>query len=74
MTPSDRQQVDRVLAVVANLKDATRALETMHEIDAARAISFFERAPPAAGTHRSRTISRLIEEALTAEKKSPRSS
>ena len=46
MTPSDRQQVDRVLAVVANLKDATRALEAMHEIDAARAISFFERAPP----------------------------
>ena len=51
MTPSDCQQVDRVLAVVASLKDAARALETLHEIDARRAMTFFEQSSQEAEAH-----------------------
>ena len=45
MTPVDQQQVDRVLAVIDALKVITKALETIHEIDAWRASMSFDKAP-----------------------------
>jgi len=48
MTPVDRQHVDRVLAVVEALKDTAKSLETLHEIDASRAVSFVDKSPPLA--------------------------
>jgi hypothetical protein len=44
MTPVDQQQVDRVLAVIDALKVTTKALETIHEIDAWRASMSFDKA------------------------------
>ena len=43
MTPVD-QQLDRVLAVIDALKVTTKALETIHEIDAWRASMSFDKA------------------------------
>jgi len=46
MSPSDHRDIDRVLAVVSDLKRATKALETLHEFDVKLAMEFFERSPP----------------------------
>jgi hypothetical protein len=46
MTPVERRNLDRVLAVVDSLKGTTKALETLHEKDASHAIAYFEKAPP----------------------------
>jgi hypothetical protein len=46
MSPSDHRDIDRVLAVVSDLKRATKTLETLHEFDAKLAMEFFERSPP----------------------------
>ena len=46
MSPSDHRDIDRVLAVVSDLKRATKALETWHELDVKLAMEFFERSPP----------------------------
>jgi hypothetical protein len=46
MSPSDHRDIDRVLAVVSDLKRATKTLETLHELDVKMAIEFFERSPP----------------------------
>jgi hypothetical protein len=43
---SSRDDVDRVLAVVSDLKHATKRLETLHELDVKMAMEFFERSPP----------------------------
>ena len=43
---SSSDDVDRVLAVVSELKHATKRLETLHELDVKMAIEFFERSPP----------------------------
>jgi hypothetical protein len=45
MSPSHRD-IDRILAVVSDLKRATKALETLHEFDVQLAMEFFERSPP----------------------------
>ena len=58
MTPADQRQVDRILAVVDALKGTARALETLHEIDASRAITYFEKAPP---LDAARVLSKLTE-------------
>jgi hypothetical protein len=46
MPPSDHRDIDRVLAVVSDLKRATKVLETLHEFDVKLAMEFFERSPP----------------------------
>jgi hypothetical protein len=46
MTPADRRDVDRVLAVVSDLKSTAKTLEILHEIDVKLAMTFFEKAPP----------------------------
>jgi len=43
---SSRDDVDRVLAVVCDLKHTTKKLEALHELDVKMAIEFFERSPP----------------------------
>ena len=43
---SSSDDVDRVLAVVSDLKHATKRLETLHELDVKMAMEFFERSPP----------------------------
>ena len=43
---SSRDDVDRVLAVVSDLKLTTKRLEALHELDVKMAIEFFERSPP----------------------------
>ena len=43
---SSSDDVDRVLAVVSDLKHATKRLETLHELDVKMAKDFFERSPP----------------------------
>ena len=48
MTPFEHRQVDRILAVVDALKYTARSLERLHEMDASRAIEYFDRAPPLA--------------------------
>jgi hypothetical protein len=45
---SSRDDVDRVLAVVSDLKQTTKKLEALHEFDVKMAIEFFERSPPLA--------------------------
>jgi hypothetical protein len=44
MTPVDQQQVDRILAVVDALKSTAKSLERLHEVEAGRAIEYFDRA------------------------------
>jgi hypothetical protein len=46
MSPSDHRDIDRVLAVVSDLKRATKTLEILHEFDVKLAMEFFERSPP----------------------------
>jgi hypothetical protein len=46
MSPSDHRDIDRVLAVVSDLKRATKTLEIFHESDVKLAMEFFERSPP----------------------------
>jgi hypothetical protein len=46
MPPSDHRDIDRVLAVVSDLKCATKKLEALHEFDVKLAMEFFERSPP----------------------------
>jgi hypothetical protein len=46
MTQADQDDVDRVLAVVSDLKTSARKLEILHEIDVKLAMAFFEKAPP----------------------------
>jgi len=43
---SSSDDVDRVLAVVSDLKHATKRLETLHELDVKMAMEFFERSSP----------------------------
>ena len=43
---SSSDDMDRVLAVVSELKHATKRLETLHELDVKMAMEFFERSPP----------------------------
>ncbi len=37
MTPVDRRDLDRVVAVINRLKDTAKALETLHDVDRAAA-------------------------------------
>jgi hypothetical protein len=50
MTPVEQRHVDRVLAVIDALKDTAKSLETLHEIDAHRAITYLEKSPPLQNT------------------------
>jgi hypothetical protein len=50
MTPVEQRHVDRVLAVIDALKDTAKSLETLHEIDASRAIAYLEKSPPLQNT------------------------
>ena len=43
---SSSDEVNRVLAVVSDLKHTTKKLEALHELDVKMAIEFFERSPP----------------------------
>jgi hypothetical protein len=43
---SSPDDVDRVLAVVSDLKQTAKRLEALHELDVKMAIEFFERSPP----------------------------
>jgi hypothetical protein len=43
---SSSDDVDRVLAVVSDLKHTAKRLGTLHELDVKMAIEFFERSPP----------------------------
>jgi hypothetical protein len=43
---SSSDDVDRVLAVVSDLKHTAKRLETLHELDVKMAMEFFERSPP----------------------------
>ena len=43
---SSSDDVDRVLAVVSDLKHTTRKLDALHELDVKMAMEFFERSPP----------------------------
>ena len=43
---SSSDDVNRVLAVVSDLKHTTKKLEALHELDVKMAIEFFERSPP----------------------------
>ena len=43
---SSSDDVDRVLAVVSDLKHAAKRLETLHELDVKMAMEFFERSSP----------------------------
>jgi hypothetical protein len=45
MSLSDHCDIDRVLAVVSDLKRATKKLETLHEFEVKLAMEFFERSP-----------------------------
>ena len=51
---SEQQQLDRIWAAVDALKNTAKSLERLHEMDASRAIEYFERAPPLAPADRSR--------------------
>jgi hypothetical protein len=48
MTPSEQHQLDRIWAAVDALKGTAKSLERLHEMDASRAIEYFDRAPPLA--------------------------
>jgi hypothetical protein len=43
---SSSDDVDRVLAVVSDLKHTVKRLEALHELDVKMAMEFFERSPP----------------------------
>jgi len=45
---SSADDVDRVLAVVSDLKHTTKKLEALHELDVKMAMEFFEKSPPLA--------------------------
>jgi hypothetical protein len=53
MTPSEQHQVDRIWAAVDALKSTAKSLERLHEMDASRAIEYFDRAPPFAAADQS---------------------
>jgi len=48
MTASEQHQLDRIWAAVDALKSTAKSLEALHEMDASRAIEYFEKAPPLA--------------------------
>ena len=54
MRSSEQHQLDRVWAAVDALKSTAKSLEALHEMDAGRAIEYFERAPPLAAADQSR--------------------
>ena len=43
---SSADDVDRVLAVVSDLKHTTKKLDALHELDVKMAMEFFEKSPP----------------------------
>ena len=46
MMASEQHELDRIWAAVDALKSTAKSLEALHEMDASRAIEYFEKATP----------------------------
>jgi hypothetical protein len=60
MKASEQHQLDRIWAAVDALNSTAKSLEALHEMDASRAIEYFEKAPPLAPADLSVHVSGML--------------